>query len=419
MEFENSLEFAKRLDADDPLQGYRDKFHIPKTDSGDDYLYFTGNSLGLQPKTTSKWVSEELEDWQNLGVKGHVHARRPWVSYHHTVKEGLGKIVGGHKNEVVAMSSLTANLHALMVSFYRPTKKRHKILMMNQAFPSDWYAIESQIKFHGFDPETSRITVGPEGSDGLVDERELYNIIETQGDEIALILIEGVSYITGQFFDLKKIAELGHAKGCVVGADLAHAVGNVELNLHDDGVDFAVWCSYKYLNSGPGCIAGAFVHNKHAKSFDLPLFAGWWGHDEETRFLMGKEFSPIEGVDRWQVSNIPIMTTACLQASLAIFDEVTVPTLRKKSVQLTGFLEFLLNDTLGDKVTIVTPSDPSKRGCQLSLKVEGGKSIHEKLIEKGVACDWREPNVIRLAPVPLYNRFEDVYRFVQVLKESL
>ncbi|MCB1197461.1 MAG: kynureninase [Deltaproteobacteria bacterium] len=419
MKFESTLDFAAQLDANDPLRSYRDQFYIPTSASGKDSIYFVGNSLGLQPKSTAQRVQQELDDWKKYGVEGHFEAKNPWVSYHHLVKKSLGRLVGGSSQEVVAMNTLTGNLHAMMVSFYQPTPSRHKILLLNQSFPSDRYAIASQIAFHGYDPSDAMICFGPEGSEGVVCQEELCALIDQRGEEIALILIEGVSYITGQRFDLKTITNRGHARGCFVGTDLAHAVGNVELDLHDIGVDFAVWCSYKYLNGGPGCIAGAFVHDRHASNFDLPIFAGWWGHDEKKRFLMEKDFSPMVGIDRWQVSNIPIMTTACLQASLDIFDCATMPALVEKSKTMTGFLFFLLEGRLKDKISIVTPSNPEQRGCQLSLIIPGGKSGYETLIAKGVACDWREPNVVRIAPVPLYNTYQDVYRFVELLEEVL
>lgn len=411
---------AKKIDAADALREYRDQFWIPKTTSGDPWIYFSGNSLGLQPKATQSYLSQELEDWKNLGVAGHFEASRPWVSYHQQTKKGLMHLVGAREDEVVAMNSLTANLHHLMVSFYQPTKQRKKVLMLSTAFPSDKYAVASQISFHGLDPDTSLVFVSPKPGSHIIEEDQILEIIDDHADELALVLIEGVSYLTGQKFDLKPIAQKAHEVGAIIGADLAHGIGNVAWKLHDEEVDFAVWCSYKYLNGGPGCVAGAFVHEKHAKDFDLPLFAGWWGTQASERFAMKDTFEPMKGINRWQMSNVPILTSACLLASLEIFQEASIQTLEAKSKKLTQYLESLILEHLEHKVDILTPRDPSRRGCQLSLVVKGGdKSVHDALIQKGVACDWRSPNVIRVAPVPLYNTFQEVHNFVHVLKEVL
>jgi len=422
MIFENSIDYARSHDSEEPLKNSRDLFHIPKHASGKDAIYFAGNSLGLQPKSLQAWVEQELHDWQRLGVEGHFDAQRPWVSYHRLAKESLGRLVGASDLEVIAMNTLTVNLHALFISFYRPTPSRYKVLTMRQAFPSDHYAVCSQIKLHGYDPKEALIEVGPDDLHSCVDEQEIERTLEKEGDQIALIWLEGVNYMTGQKLNLKKIAQWGHRHGCYVGFDLAHAIGNVALDLHSDDIDFAVWCSYKYLNGGPGCTGGAFVHDKHAHAFDFPLMAGWWGHDESRRFLMEKNFQPMPGVDRWQVSNIPVLTTTCLLASLALFDQFQDRERLSKSARLTAYLEYLLIHNLGDDVKIITPTDPSERGCQLSISLKTkskAKEIFQKIMAKGLVCDWREPNIIRMAPVPLYNTFEDVYQAACIIKESM
>jgi len=418
MKFINTLQFAKKMDRDDPLHSFRNLFLIPKL-NGKPALYFAGNSLGLQPKSTKKYVSEELEDWASLGVEGHFHSRRPWLYYHKFTKKALAKLVGARSNEVVAMNQLTVNLHLMMVSFYRPTQGRYKILTEEGAFPSDQYAFESQIKFHGLDADKTLIEIKPRAGENTLRTEDILAAIEQHGQELALVIFGGVQYYTGQFFNIKKITEAGHRAGAQVGFDLAHAIGNVPLSLHQHDVDFAVWCSYKYLNSGPGGIAGAFVHERHAKNFQLPRFAGWWGHDEIARFQMQKGFRPIEGVDGWQVSNVPVFQSAAHLAALEIFQKATMAALRKKSLLLTGYLEFLLNesDPQGKYFSIITPTDPVERGCQLSLFINrNGKKIFRNLSKAGVIADWREPDVIRLAPVPLYNTFEEVFRFVEIFK---
>lgn len=411
--------FAQALDVQDPLKDMKALFHIPKDKSGKNVIYFAGNSLGLQPISTMDWIKQECLDWQRMGVEGHFEAKRPWVSYHHLPKQGLGKLVGASELEVIAMNALTVNLHALFVSFYRPTKTRYKIMTMKQAFPSDHYAVCSQLKMHGLDPKDALIEVGPEDLTSCLDENEILDVLKNQGGQVALIWLEGVNYMTGQKLDLKKIAGWAHQYGCTIGFDLAHAVGNVELRLHEDNVDFAVWCSYKYLNGGPGCTGGAFVHDKYAESFDMPLMAGWWGHDESRRFLMEKNFKPMPGIDRWQVSNIPIMTTACLLSSLEVFNGVDDHARLSKSHKLTSFLEYLLLDELGDDIHIITPRDIDQRGCQLSLSIKDhtkAQTVFKGLRPKGLICDWREPSIIRMAPVPLYNTFEDVFNAVQIIK---
>ncbi len=420
-------------DLEDPLRNFRDRFHIPKQANGDDTIYLTGNSLGLQPTTARKYIEEELDDWARLGVEGHVHARRPWLKYHEYVTESLARIVGAKPLEVVAMNSLTVNLHLLMISFYRPTSDRYKIVIEKGAFPSDQYAVESQTKVwssafrrHGHDDRandpgtTNVIELTPREGETTLRTEDILETIEREGGEIALILLGGVNYYTGQAFDMAAITEAGHRKGCVVGFDLAHAAGNLELQLHDWDVDFAAWCSYKYLNAGPGGIAGIFVHERHAQSFDLPRFAGWWGHDKETRFKMGPDFKPLAGAEGWQLSNPPIFQLAALRASLEIFDEATMPALREKSVKMTGYLETLLNRIETDRIGVITPNDPAARGCQLSIRLmNADKRLFEAITERGVIADWREPDVIRVAPVPLYNTFADVSRFAQILAECL
>lgn len=408
------------LDASDPLLDFRKYFYIPVDRSGQESVYLSGNSLGLQPKTARKYIEEELDDWARLGVEGHLHARHPWLPYHEFVTESLARLVGAKPIEVVAMSSLTVNLHLLMVSFYRPTKERYRIVIEKGAFPSDQYAVESQLKFHGFDPSDGLIELEPRDGEDTLRTGDILETIDREGNSIAMILLGGVNYYTGQAFDLRSITEAGHRKGCIIGFDLAHAAGNLVLQLHDSDVDFAAWCSYKYLNAGPGGIAGAFVHERHSRSFDLPRFAGWWGHDKDTRFLMGPEFIPLAGAEGWQLSNPPIFQLAALRASLEIFDKATMPTLREKSVRLTGYLEHLLKSINTDRIDVITPTDAEQRGCQLSIRVKNAdKSLFEAITGRGVFADWREPDVIRVAPVPLYNSFEDVARFAQILSECL
>ncbi|MFD2587039.1 kynureninase [Croceitalea marina] len=415
----HSLVYAQEQDAQDELGSYRKKFHIPKQENGALHTYLCGNSLGLQPKITKEYVQQELDDWANYGVEGHLNAKNPWLPYHEFLTDKMAKIVGAKPIEVVVMNTLSVNLHLLMATFYRPTKDRYKILIESDAFPSDRYAVESQLKFHGY-PD-GLLELKPRNSETLLRPEDIERKIETEGNEIALILIGCPNYYTGQVFNIKSIAELGHNKGCMVGIDLAHGAGNLKLELHDSNIDFAAWCTYKYLNSGPGSIGACFIHERHARSFDLPRFAGWWGHDKATRFGMRDEFSPITGAEGWQLSNPPILSLAAIKASLDIFDEVGMEKLHKKSIQLTGYLEYLLSFFLENEVEIITPKNPEERGCQLSLQLirKEGKKVFEAITKRGVIADWREPNVIRIAPAPLYNSYQDVYHFVMILKEEL
>lgn len=421
MQFENSLAFARKQDRLDPLKKFKNQFHIPKV-NGKASIYFTGNSLGLQPKTTKKFIVEELDDWATLGVEGHVHSRRPWLYYHKFAKKNLAALTGAKPSEVVAMNQLTVNLHLMLVTFYRPTATRFKILTESGSFSSDQYAFESQVKLHGVKPEDAIIELKPRNGEHTLRTEDILNAINQNKDQLALVIIGGVQYYTGQFFDIKKITEAGQQAGAYVGFDLAHAVGNVDLNLHKHNVDFAVWCSYKYLNAGPGAVAGAFVHERHEKNFDLPRFAGWWGHNEQERFQMKKGFKPMTGVDGWQLSNFPVLPGAALLASLEIFQQAGIKKLAKKSIQLTGYLEYLLKhvDPTGNTFVILTPSEKIERGCQLSIYMkQNGKKVFNALTKAGVIADWREPNVIRVAPVPLYNTFEDVFRFAEIFKKAI
>ena len=419
-QYKSTLEFAKKLDSDDELKSYRNKFHIPKDVEGNELVYFTGNSLGLQPKSAKDYINQELEDWANLGVEGHTHAKNPWMSYHEFLTQSMAKIVGAKPLEVVVMNTLTTNLHLMMVSFYKPTKKRYKILIEADAFPSDKYAVESQLRHHGYDDHEGLVLWKAREGEELANYDDLEKIIEEQGDEIALIMIGGVNYYTGQFFDLKRITKLGHKNGCVVGFDCAHGAGNVELNLHDSGADFAVWCTYKYLNSGPGSLGGCFVHERHAFDKTLNRFTGWWSHNKKTRFNMRHDFDVLPGAEGWQLSNPPILSMAAIRASLDIFNEVGIENLTKKSKKLTGYFEFLINELNHKDIKIITPSNPNERGCQLSIQVKNAdKKLHQKLMEVGVITDWRESDVIRCAPVPLYSSFKDVYKMVERLKKIL
>ena len=416
MKYRPDAAFAAEMDAQDPLAKFRAQFHIPQHE-GRDCIYFCGNSLGLQPKAVEGAMAQELADWKNLGVEGHFHGKHPWMPYHEFVAENAAYVVGAKASEVVMMNGLTANLHLMMVSFYRPTKARYKILIEYTPFPSDIYVVQSQAKFHGFDPADAIIEMKPRGGEHTLRQEDIEEVIAREGQSIALILIGGVHYYTGQFFDIARITEAGHKQGCMVGFDLAHAAGNVLLKLHDWNVDFACWCSYKYLNSGPGAVAGVFVHERHAKSFDLPRFAGWWGNDKSVRFKMGPHFQPMKGAEGWQLSNPPIFALAPARVSLDIFREAGMENLRKKSAQLTGYLEFLLHGLKLASLKIMTPANDAERGCQLSITVQGnGRKVFEALQKAGVVCDWREPDCIRVAPVPLYNSFTDVYRFVEIFK---
>lgn len=417
MEFRTDRAFAQELDRKDPLREYRDRFHIPRQANGKEHLYFCGNSLGLQPKSTRSFVEQELLDWENLGVEGHFHARNPWMPYHEFLTESTARLVGALPSEVVVMNSLTVNLHLLMVSFYRPTKERYKIIMEADAFPSDKYAVKSQLRFHGIDPEEGLIELRSRSGHPVVPTEEILETIEQEGNQVALIMLGGVNYYTGQVFEMEKITRAGHAKGCTVGFDLAHGAGNLHLRLHDWGPDFACWCSYKYLNSGPGGLSGIFVHERHGQRTDLPRFAGWWGHNKDNRFKMPDDFEAMPGAEGWQLSNPPILAMAALRASMEIFNEVGMEALREKSELLTGYFARLIEArNEDDNLRIITPSDPAQRGCQISLQARtNGRMIFDRLTAEGVICDWREPDVIRLAPVPLYNRFEEVWEFVDLL----
>ena len=420
MLYKSGIHFAKTQDQNDPIAHYRDAFHIPKTSDGNEWLYFTGNSLGLQPKKTKNHIQQELDDWANLGVEGHFEAKNPWMPYHEFLTESMAVIVGAKPIEVVIMNTLTTNLHLLMVSFYQPTKTKFKIVIESDAFPSDRYAVETQLRFHGFDSTDSLIEWTPKDGETLLNIDDLAALLETQGDEIALLLIGGVNYYTGQYLDLKKIAELGHRYGCKVGIDLAHGVGNIQPNLHDSGVDFAAWCTYKYMNSGPGSLGGIFVHERHAYDESLKRFAGWWSQNKDTRFDMRQPLDIIPGAEGWQLSNPPILSMAAIKASLELFSEVGMPALRKKSIQLTGYMEYLILELQNEHISIITPKDPEQRGCQLSIQVKNAdKSLHTKLSEANVITDWRTPDVIRCAPVPFYNSFEDVFKMVETLKTVL
>jgi kynureninase len=386
----------------------------------DPYVYLCGNSLGLQPKRTKAYIDQELEDWANLGVEGHIHAKNPWLPYHEFLTEGMAKVVGGLPHEVIVMNTLSVNLHLMMASFYRPTKDRFKILIESDAFPSDLYAVESQVAFHGFDKGEGVLKLYPRDGEVTLRPEDILDTIENEGDSIALILLGNVNYYTGQKFDIKAITRAGHSKGCMVGFDLAHGAGNLQLNLHDDGPDFATWCTYKYLNSGPGSVGGCFIHERHANSPDLPRFSGWWGHEKATRFNMRHDFKAISGAEGWQLSNPPILSLAAIRASLDIFNEVGMSKLNAKSKLLTGYMEYLIGQMHNDQINIITPSDPDQRGCQLSIQVrDADKSLFDQVMSLGVIADWREPDVIRVAAVPLYNSFEDVYNFVEILKEAL
>ncbi len=413
-------DYAKQQDLLDELSDYRNQFHIPKDNNGNELIYLTGNSLGLQPKITKDYINQVLEDWANLGVEGHTEAKNPWLPYHEFLTESMANLVGAKSIEVVVMNTLTANLHFMMVSFYQPTETRYKILIESDAFPSDKYAVESQLRHHGYNDKEGLILWKPRENEELLRYEDLEAILETHGNEIALIMIGGVNYYTGQFFDLKRITELGHKHGCIVGFDCAHGAGNVVLNLHDSGADFAVWCTYKYLNSGPGSLSGCFVHEKHAYDKTLNRFTGWWSHNKQTRFNMRHEFDVLPGAEGWQLSNPPILSMAAIRASLDLFNEVGITKLTEKSKKLTGYFEFLIHQLNNQDIKIITPGNPEERGCQLSIQVKNAdKSLHDKLTKAGVISDWREPDVIRCAPVPLYNTFQDIYNMVEKLKTIL
>ncbi|MAZ73717.1 MAG: kynureninase [Flavobacteriaceae bacterium] len=417
---QNTLQYAQQCDAEDPLAHVRQQFLIPTDSKGKSLIYLCGNSLGLQPRTTKEYIQQELNDWGKHGVEGHTDAKNPWLPYHEFLTKNMAEIVGAKPGEVVIMNTLTTNLHLMMVSFYQPTTTKYKIVVESDAFPSDKYAVESQLKFHGHNPKEGLILWKPREGEELCRFEDLEKIMANQGDEIALLMIGSTNYYTGQHFPLKKITELGHKHNAMVGFDLAHGAGNIQPNLHETGADFAVWCSYKYLNSGPGSLGGCFVHERHAKNDNLNRFAGWWGHNKTTRFNMRHEFDALEGAEGWQLSNPPILSMAAIRASLDVFAKAGFENLRTKSEKLTGYLEYLLDELNNDNINIITPRNKEERGCQLSIQVKSAdKALHTKLTEAGVISDWREPDVIRVAPAPLYNSFEDVWEFVKRLKEVL
>jgi kynureninase len=415
--FEATLAFAQAQDQQDSLRHFRNQFNIPKQNNGQDIIYMCGNSLGLQPKSAANALQHEFDQWGNMAVEGHFKGETPWYSYHKQFAEPLARVVGALPHEVVAMNVLTVNLHLMLVSFYRPTAKRYKIIAEAGAFPSDQYALETQIKFHGYNPDDALIEIKPRAGEYTLRTEDILQTIRENADELALVMMGGINYYTGQVFDMEAITKAGHAAGAYVGFDLAHAAGNIKLRLHDWGTDFAVWCSYKYMNSGPGGVAGAFVHEKHSNDNTLPRFAGWWGHNDKERFLMQKGFKPMYGADGWQLSNAPILLMAPHKASLSIFDEANMDKLIAKSHRLTAYLEFLLESLQNIQLQIITPKNPNERGCQLSIVIENGRGVFDYLVANGVIGDWREPNVIRLAPVPLYNSYEDVFRIYELLKQ--
>ncbi|NRA66531.1 MAG: kynureninase [Pseudobacteriovorax sp.] len=416
--FDTGLLAAQKLDLDDPLAGFRDDFIFPEPLSRDTTLYFCGNSLGLQPKSTAAAIQQELDAWARYGVEGHFKAEFPWVNYHEFLTKMMAEVVGGKDDEVVCMNSLTVNLHLMMVSFYQPTAARYKILIEGGAFPSDQYAVASQARFHGFDPESAIIELKPRSGEHCLRTEDILETIHSNKDSLALVMLGGVNYLTGQLFDMQSVTQAAHEIGARVGFDLAHAAGNVTLNLHDWGVDFAVWCSYKYLNSGPGGIAGCFVHRNMPKD-KIPRFEGWWGHDKESRFQMGKEFVPINSVESWQLSNPPIFQLASLRSSLELFRAAGMSKLREKSKKLTAYLQFLVGKSF-DEGLILTPKDVESRGAQLSFRIPGqAKKLQKSLVQRDVICDFREPDIVRAAPAPLYNSFEDVYHFVSQLQEVI
>ena len=421
--FEATAACARSLDDDDALAAFRDRFFLPSGPDGTEQVYFCGNSLGLQPRAVTDSISEVLEDWRRFAVAGHLEGRHPWLPYHEFLTEQLAELVGALPLEVVAMNTLTVNLHLMMVSFYRPTSDRNRILIEKHAFPSDRYAVESQIRFHGFNPADALVELTPRDGELCLRMEDVADTIGQLGDTLALAVLPGVQYYTGQYLDPAELTPLIHSVGAAAGYDLAHAAGNLPVRLHDSNADFAVWCSYKYMNAGPGAIAGCFVHERHARDTKLPRFAGWWGHDKQKRFLMGPDFQVMPGAEGWQLSNPSIFAAAPLLASLQVFHEAGIDRLREKSVKLTGFLEFLLHARLSEHMEIITPFDPDNRGCQLSLRVIdpnlAGKHLHHQLEQAGCIGDWREPDVIRVAPVPLYNRFLDAWTFVDTLAELL
>jgi len=423
MTFQNTREFAQQLDLQDELQYYRNEFLFPQH-NGKNVIYFTGNSLGLQPKRTKKYVDEVMSDWSNLAVEGHFYAEKPWWDYHERFADPLSKLVGAKPSEVTVMNTLTVNLHLLMVSFYRPTKTRYKIICEEKAFPSDQYMFQTQVNFHGYKADDAIVEIKRREGEHNIRLEDIIAKINEVGDELALVLIGGVNYYTGQVFDMKAITEAGHNIGAVVGFDLAHAAGNIKLELHDWNIDFAAWCSYKYMNSGPGNASGCFVHEKHHANKVLSRFGGWWGHNKERRFIMEPEYNPIVGADGWQISNLPILSLAPYLASVEMFAEVGMEKLIRKRNQITAYLEFILHEIDkeidGTEFEIITPANQEERACQLSVFLHGqGRSLFDYLMKNGVITDWREPNVIRLAPAPFYCSYEDMYDFGQILKQGI
>lgn len=422
MTFENTREFAQKLDSQDILRKYQDEFIFPEVNNKK-VIYFTGNSLGLQPKRTKSYVDEVMADWANLAVEGHFYAEKPWWDYQERFAKPLSKIVGALPSEVTVMNTLTVNLHLLMVSFYRPTATRYKIICEEKAFPSDQYMFQSQVHFHGYKTEDAIVEIKRREGEHNIRLEDILAKIEEVGDQLALVLIGGVNYYTGQVFDMKTITAAGQKAGAKVGWDLAHAAGNIKLELHNWNVDFAAWCSYKYMNSGPGNASGCFVHEKHHNNPDLPRFAGWWGHNKERRFKMEPNFDPVHGADGWQISNLPVLSLAPYLASVEMFDEVGMDVLIAKRDKITAYLEYILHEIdkeVKGNFEVITPADPKERASQLSVFLHGeGRSLFDYLMKNGVITDWREPNVIRLAPVPLYCSFEDMYEFGQVLKRGI
>ena len=417
--FDLSIEGAKALDAADPLAGFRNRFVIPRRDDGQQVVYFCGNSLGLQPKQAKEYVDTELLSWAIRGVNGHFEGPNPWFGYHELCTEAAAHIVGALPHEVVMMNALTVNLHLMMASFYRPTPERYRIVIEGGAFPSDRYAVASQARAHGFDPDDAIVEFQPREGETLLREEDIEAWLDEHGHTVALTMFSGVNYYTGQYFDLERLTKAGHAAGARVGFDLAHAAGNVELKLHEWGPDFAAWCSYKYINSGPGGVAGAFVHDRHADDHDLVRLAGWWGNDPDLRFGMPDEFVPQKGAGGWQLSNAPILPMAAFRASGDMFLEATMPALRAKSEKLVAFLAALLDDLPPGSVEWITPTDPERRGSQVSLRTAGAKDLQSELENAGIVSDFRPPDVVRIAPVPLYNTYEDVWRFADVLRQSV
>lgn len=423
MEYQPTLEYAKAQDEADPLKGYRDKFHFPSLGTPE-MAYFSGHSLGLQPKTVKAAVELELEDWARYGVEGHFHSTHPWYSYHEMLTPPMATIVGAKESEVVCMNSLTTNIHLLFVSFYRPTKQRYKIISEARMFPSDRYLLETQVQFHGFDPDDAIIEIGPREGEWTIREEDILSAIKANADQLSMVFLGGVNYFSGQLFNMPNLTRAAHAVGAIAGFDLAHAAGNVPLNLHEWGVDFAAWCSYKYLNAGPGNAGAIFVHERHGEDFELPRFGGWWGHDKTTRFQMKNGFQPMQGAEGWQLSNVPILGMSAMKASIDIFDEVGMKALREKSEKLTGYLEYTV-DSLASEfpdalISVITPREPEQRGSQISINIAGReRKLFDDMIAEGVIADFREPCIIRIAPMPLYNSFQDVFTFGNVMRKLL